>query len=440
MRELLKNRYFQLSFISICYGLWVLWLDNYWFFSGYLIIIEIYFIKKINWRFWYKKNTPYKFKHELADTFVLALFLAIFIRTFFLEVFVIPTESMEKTLMTGDFIFVSKLHYGPRMPVTPLGIPFTHNTIPGTKTKSYLSFLKLPLKRLGGFRDIKRNDVLVFNLPVGDTVMASNPQQDYYQLKRKKSYDFNANNIKKHYHPIDKRDYYIKRCLGLPGDTLFIKQGKVFINKKYYTDPKKLQHTYYVKTNDKEIPDDKLKELGVWKGDINLNKATWLYEMPLTENMARELAKYDGVQGIRKQEKVEASVFNYTIFPYSNFYLWTEDNYGPVIIPKKNDTVMLNARNICLYERIIETYEKNKPEVKNDKVFINGKQTDKYVFKKDYYFVIGDNRHNSFDSRYWGFVPFDHIVGKAIFVWFSVDRHETGLRKIRWKQLFKIIR
>ena len=422
------------------FSLWILWLDNFWFFAGEILIIEACLIRKINWRFWHKKGSPEKFKHEIFDAMALALILALLVRIFIVEVFVIPSTSMENTLKPGDYIFVSKLHYGPRMPVTPLSIPFTHNYIPGTNIRSYVPGVTLPVKRLKGFGDVQLGDIIVFNLPVGDTVIMGNDELDYYSLKRQGGNDSLAYAVKTQYHTLDKRQYFIKRCVALPGDNLYIDHGEIFVNNQKSVFSQKILFNYLIKTDGNEIPYQVLKDLGISYQDVKLNKKNWLYEIPLTKEQADNIAKIDGIQLVLKVEKMEGSVFNYTIFPYSIHHIWAEDYFGPFYIPEKNKTIQINIYNLPLYKRIIETYEGNKVILTNNKIFINGEEKESYTFKKNYYFMMGDNRHNSFDSRFWGVVPEDHIVGKAVFIWFSVNENEKGLRKIRENQIFKIIR
>lgn len=440
MPGIIKNKIIQLVLFSSIYCLWVLWIGNLWLFIGLLVIIEITLIKKVKWRFWKNKNNPGSLKDDMLDTAFLAIIIAVFLRTFIAGVFVIPSPSMENTLKDGDFILVSKLHYGPRMPMTPVNIPFLYNIIPGTYNRSYIKNVNFPYKRLKGFSKVKREDVIVFNLPIGDKVIARDTDIDYYAFKRQTDIANPLDSVDVLTHPIDKRQYYIKRCVGLPGDTLAVKNGQVVINGNKSLNLENIKYNYLIKTDGNEIPYNILKKLKISFDEIKLNKSTWLYELSLTESDAKEIEALPTIKGIRKVERSEGSVFNYSIFPYSIHHLWAEDNFGPLLIPKKGLTVSIDIFNLPLYRRVIEIYEGKKLRLSNDKIYINEELKNNYTFEKDYYFVMGDNRHNSFDSRFWGFVPENHIVGKAIFVWFSYNKRERGLKSVRWNQIFKIIK
>ncbi len=428
------------------YTILVSWFGNYWLFLGIIILIDIYITRWVNWTFWKKRkkeNGKPKFKTELLDAFIIALLLVLFLRILFIEPFTVLTSSMERTILAGDYIFVNKLEYGPRLPQTLLSMPFSHNTLPFAKeTRSYLTWIKLPYKRLPGIRKIKNYDIVVFNFPEGDSVVMNFPKTDetYYTLIRKHGREQVLNNYKINTHPVDKREYYIKRCTGIPGDTIRIIHGKAYINGKKEIEPEKLQYNYFVKSENKEIDNSIFEELNISIYDINYNSLNSIYEIPLTREGYTRIKKYECVKAIRKHESVDPLASNRQIFPFSDNYLWTEDNFGALVVPKKNETVDINTANLPLYSRIIAVYEKNDLKVINDSVFINGKFANNYKFKMDYYFMMGDNRHNSNDSRFWGFVPEDHIIGKAMFVWLSLDKNKKAFRKIRWKRMFKSIK
>jgi signal peptidase I len=439
VKQLIKNRYFQFGISASLYTLWTLWLENYWFFFGLALLIEIYFIKKINWRFWHKKGQPKKLKHEIADAFAIAIFLLVFIKIFLFETWSVNSHSMENTAIPGDFVLISKLHYGPRMPATLLGLPLPDNIFPGAATKSYVDWLQLPYKRLKGFGKVKSGDVVTYNLPIGDTVIAGNKGHDFYKLKRQYPHQ-PLDNLAIVSHPLDKRPIYMGRVVAGPGNILQIMNGDILVNQALVEQPKTIKHNYVVQLKGNINP-SQLAE----KSKIRLNLTDWdpsatLNQIPLTEAEAVKIEKLDLVNGLRKVVKTEGSVFNYSIFPYSIHHLWAEDNYGPIYVPKKGDSIALNMYNLPLYQRAIETYEKNKLEARNGSIYINGEEKKNYTFTQDYYFVLGDNRHNAFDSRFWGFVPADHIIGKALFIWLSINKSEEGIKRIRVHNMFNLIR
>ena len=440
-----KNPFFKLFIATVIYTLFVVWFENYWFLIGLLILFDIYITKFVNWTFWKKRERAKrkrKFLSDLIDAFVVAAIFAYFLRLFFIEAFTIPTSSMEKTINVGDYIFVNKLSYGPRLPMTPLSLPFTHNTIPFTKTrKSYFTFFQLPYKRLHGFGRVHHSDLVVFNFPEGDTIIFDYPKIDetYYTLARRYGSDFLKKNYKIKTRPLDKREYYIKRCIGIPGDTVALIHGIAFINGKKEKQPPNLQYNYFF-IADKDLDSSIFRDLNISLYDISYNEYNSIYEVPLTKGQLEDIRKYKQVKGIRRHESIDPMAINTQVFPFSSKYLWTEDNFGPVVIPEKNTTVEISVDNLPLYSRIISAYEHNKLVVTGDSIFINDTLSDKYTFKMDYYFMLGDNRHNSNDSRFWGFVPEDHIIGKAFFVWLSIDKNNQSKRKIRWENMFKFIR
>lgn len=379
---------------------------------------------------------------EWVDAIIFAVIAATIIRMFMVEAYTIPTSSMEKSLLVGDFLFVSKLSYGPKLPNTPLSFPFVHHTMPLTQfTKSYVEWIKWPYYRFLGLTHIKNNDVVVFNYPDGDTVALKVQNQSYYGLVR----DYGRQRVwndKVNFgdiiaRPVDKRENYIKRCIAIPGDTLQIIDQVVYINGKTSELPKQAQFKYLVTTDGSRINPKALDRLGVTEQVLMAQQDE--YEITLTNEAAEKLKGFTNVVEVKKIIQ-PMGFWQFNTFPFDSAYSWNVDNYGPLVMPRAGTTVQLNSKNIVLYERIIKAYELNDLEIKGEKILINGKQVTEYTFKLDYYWMMGDNRHNSADSRYWGFVPSDHIVGKAVFVWLSLDKNKSLLNgKIRFNKLMRPI-
>lgn len=359
----------------------------------------------MNWKFW-KSDRPKSKTREWIDAIVFAVIAATIIRSFLIEAFTIPTPSMEKTLMVGDFLFVSKVNYGARTPMTPLSIPFMHQEIPLFGVKSYSEAWKLPYYRLPGFADVERNDIVVFNYPLEDD------------------------------RPIDKQTHYIKRCVGLPGDTLQVADRILYINNDKAMQPRKSQFVYDIKTIGSGLSERVLNKYDITDGGPAYSPGEYRY--CLTPEAAAALKKLPNVTGIQAMTMPKGQFEDY-IFPFDPVMRWNMDNYGPLVIPKKGASVTLSQENIALYRRIITVYEGHTLEERNGVFSIDGKTTTQYTFGQDYFFMMGDNRHNSADSRFWGFVPEDHIVGKAVFIWMSWDSNASFLGKIRWSRLFNII-
>jgi len=374
---------------------------------------------------------------EWLDALVFAIVAATLIRTFFFEAYTIPTGSMEGTMLVNDYLFVSKLAYGPRVPMTPLAVPLVHNTMPITGGKSYSEAVHWGYHRIPGFGHVERNDVVVFNYPGGDTVMAEEPEADYYQACRVNGRD----NIIGRYtiitRPVDKEENYIKRCIGLPGDVLEIKNARVYINGAPNVLFPHSKLTYLVKTTGGAPAVD--ADLEPYENGYNPPPGYLAYYLENDQvDMVRKAKNVVSVDvwmlypaGVSPRDPGE------WVFPLDTAnYKWNRDNFGPLTIPKAGVTVTLTPQNIAIYRRVIRNYEGNTLEEKDGKIIINGKEATSYTFKMDYYWMMGDNRHNSLDSRYWGFVPIDHVVGKAWFVWLSYG--EGGLLKdMRWKRLFR---
>ena len=439
-----KNPYVRLFILSSVYSLWVAWIKVYILLFGIIILFDICLTRFINWRFW-RKRLPFGKKQsmitELFDAFIWAAVLTVFVRTFLFEAYSNPSSSMEKTLLVGDYYMVSKMRYGPRMPITPVTIPLTHNVLPFTNNKpSYLSYWQLPYKRLKGFYAIHNYDVVVFNYPEGDTVIREFPEKSYYSMARQ----FGVNHMHKYYdlvyRPVDKRDNYAKRVIGIPGDSVKIEHGRVFVNNLPEVTISGRQFNYNVKAKSTHQDSIYLEQLGVQFYDLTFNEYNSIFSFPLTKEMYRRLLNENYFKAITKFENLDHSKANKQIFPFDENFPWTEDNFGPVYVPKKYDKVKLTLANLPLYKRIISVYEKNVLEVKGDSIYINDMLTDEYYFKMNYYFMLGDNRHNSNDSRYWGFVPENHIVGKVKFVWLSIGKEGSRKDKIRFDRMLKPIR
>ncbi|MCS6821814.1 MAG: signal peptidase I [Microscillaceae bacterium] len=380
-----------------------------------------------------KKKSVFR---EWLDAIIFAVIAATLIRWLFLEAFTIPTPSMEKSLLVGDFLFVSKVHYGARTPKTLLQLPLTHQTIWFTKIPSYLEWIQLPYGRLTfppfAWTTIKNGDVVVFNYPVPE--------------RQGETEKFN-------YYPTDLKTNYIKRCVGIAGDSLEIKDMKVFINGKPFKNHPQTQQEYKI-VSTTSINEKIFKRLDIT--DIVLanrqeDDKFFTYYAHLTPEKAQELKKMEFIKEVTI-DMMPKGMPDRTTFPsraaglfpddevadYTQTFSWNKDNFGPLLIPKKGMTIKLTKENAILYEYVIKKYEGNKNvKFENGKISINGKVLDKYTFKQNYYFMMGDNRHNSQDSRFWGFVPEDHIVGKAAFIWLSLDAKESWLKKIRWNRFFK---
>ncbi|MBF4465533.1 signal peptidase I [Flavobacterium sp. LC2016-12] len=376
----------------------------------------------------YNANRSLTPENKTADTvssLLFAIIVATLVHTYVVQPYTIPTSSLEKSLLIGDFLFVSKLNYGPRVPMTTVALPMVHDSIPLTKRKSYLSWPQLPYFRLPAFEKIKRTDIVVFNWPV-DTV------HYFYEPKGRPGV------IK----PIDKRSNYVKRCVGIPGDSLSIKDGYVYINGKKLVLPEraKPQYSYKIALDEKTPIDLEalLKELNVNLVDVrgfrDNNKRDTLFIGALTEANAERMKTIPGITGVVREI---ATGNDDRIFPHIN--KWNEDNFGPIYIPEAGKTVALTNESLPFYKEIITNYEHNTLQIDGSHFIINGKQTNSYTFKQNYYWMMGDNRHNSEDSRYWGYVPEDHIVGKPVFIWLSWDTNGKGINKVRWDRVFTTV-
>jgi signal peptidase I len=454
--------------VLVLYLLFLYWVKSWWGLLVIPFIFDVYITKKIKWQWWKEAEKPVKFVMSWVDALVFALVAVYFINQFFFQNYVIPSSSLEKSLLTGDYLFVSKVSYGPRIPQTPLTMPLTQHTLPVVECKSYLEWPHWDYRRVKGLGPIQLNDIVVFNYPAGDTLCSAPQYQafDYYQMCYGIGYQLYPNrpnpdslsaDLRFKYfdaiyeagrqairqnqveygeiitRPADRRENYVKRCVGLPGQTLQIKNRIVYLDGKANKEPENVQYTYYVRLK-QSLPEELMEELGISMEDLtSLNTVGYL---PLTKHAVEVLqGRKDLVESIR----LNTDANELEIYPLNGNKHWTRDNYGPVWIPKKGEKIALTMDNIAIYERPIKVYEGNDLEIKDGKILINGQEAKEYTFKMDYYWMMGDNRHNSADSRYWGFVPEDHIVGKPIFIWWSSDPDRHGISGIRWSRLGRIV-
>ena len=458
IQEFLSNKYFRFGLAATIYILWVIWLGNFWWLFGLVVVFDIYLSKKVNWSFWKSRKKKNSVWIEWLDALIFAVIAVTIINIFLFQNYKIPTPSMEKSLLIGDHLYVSKVSYGPRVPSTPLAFPFTNNTMPLVGGKSYLEWINRPFKRLAGFGDVKNNDAVVFNFPAGDTVVVRYPERSYYSIVRDyakqieendrrygrpektwKEYLVDGRNQVRNefdvvYHPVDRRDNYIKRCIAIPGDTLLIREGRVFINSEPVEIFEGVQHRYHIQTNGTPINPKAFERLNVARDDQE-QLGNGAYIVPLTDESAEKLKGFTNVISVNKYQSARKE-YNFQIFPHDTAYKWTLDNFGPLWMPSKGTTIPLTLENLPMYKRIIEAYEGNSLSVQDSLIFINGEAVTEYTFRMGYYYMIGDNRHYSSDCRYWGYVPEDHILGKPKFIWLSLDQDKRLLGKIRWKRMF----
>ncbi|MCK4922676.1 MAG: S26 family signal peptidase [Bacteroidales bacterium] len=458
MFEIIKGKYFRFGLAAALFLLFIIWLGNYWFLFGLPIIFDIYVSRKVNWTFWKKREGKNSAFIEWLDALIFAFVAVALINIYLFQNYKIPTPSMESTMLVGDHLYVSKVSYGPRAPITPLSFPFAQNRIRNTET--YLKWLQLDYKRLKGFGNVKRNDIVVFNFPAGDTVVLENSAVSYYSIVRStamdtKMSDLNSGRpvkdwidyensaikrIRSQTHivdrPIDRRDNYIKRCVAVPGDSLEIIHGKVYINGEPQPAFEGIQYDYTVQTNGRPLNPRALEDFDLPLSSLGIQYNP-RYSFQLSEQKAnRLLTEIDDIIKVTKRER---SGYNYLLFPHSESYRWNEDNFGPVWMPKEGVTVDLNLESLPFYKRIIKGYEANTLRVEGEDIYINDILSTSYTFKMDYYWMMGDNRHSSSDSRYWGYVPENHIVGKPKFIWLSLNKNKKFLSKIRFNRFFKIV-
>lgn len=468
MPKATRRQWTLFGVVTALYLLFLLWVGSWWGLLVVPFIYDLYISRKINWGWW--RNSPDPIVRTVmswVDAIVFALVAIYFINQYFFQNFVIPSSSLEKTLLTGDYLLVSKLSYGPRIPQTPLTMPLTQHNLPAWLGggKSYIEWPQWDYRRVKGLGRVEVGDIVVFNYPSGDTVASNFQNQDYYGLVYStgaqalginepsdslspqeqrtafaKIYSIGQQILKQSTEigeiisrPVDRRENYVKRCVAVAGQTLQIKNNDIYINGKKQARPENMQLVYNVRF--KQAPSvEFLKENGVTREDLSRAGEGQVISMPLTAQLYKYFEQHPEVATIEGKEPS----YNHWLFPLNMAKNWTTSDYGPIWIPKKGETVQLSLANLPLYERCIAVYEGNKLEVKGDKILINGKVAANYTFKLDYYWMMGDNRDLSADSRFWGFVPEDHIVGKPLMVWLSLDPDYGFMDgKIRWNRTFK---
>ena len=455
------TRWIRFGLVATIFVAWVIWLGSPWVLIFLPLLADIYLTQYINYG-WWKECKPSLLRTVMGwvDAIVYALVLVYFLFAFVGQNYQIPSSSLEKSLLVGDYLWVNKMIYGPRVPNTPIHFPLAQNTIPYINCKSYVDYPQWDYKRLKGFRNVERYDIVVFNFPAGDTVALKVQNPDYYTLVNQNGRTAVWTNKQVFgdiiYRPVDRRENYVKRCVGLPGDRLKIKNDIVYINGKALNEPENVQYNYFIQTAGGQITDELWEKVGVSVDDrnyvpvdnpdmaygvemlgmkVNSNGTiNPIYQAPLTKQMVAELKAMPEIGNVVKVPTQE--VIN--VFPLVHNYGWTRADMGEIWIPKKGSTLHLTEYNLPMYARAITAYEHNTLEVRDGNILINGKATDRYTFKMDYYWMMGDNRDNSADSRYWGFVPEDHIVGSPMFVIISLDK-DKGLfdGKIRTDRFFK---
>ena len=460
MKKITTKRWIKFGIAAVLYTLFAFWMRNAWLLFGLILIVDIFLTQIIPWSGWKKsKNPQVRSVLEGVDDILFALIAVYFINIFLFQNYQIPSSSLEKSLLVGDYLFVSKLSYGPRVPNTPVSFPLVQNTLPILGSKSYLDWPHWDYKRVKGLGEVERNDIVVFNFPAGDTIALKVQNPDYYSLIEMYGRD-RVNSDKATfgeviYRPVDKRENYVKRAIGMPGDTIQLIDNQVYIDGKMAENPKDMQYNYYVSTDGSLLNDDQFRLLDVSKDDRimvsdGVNNTPTLaflgftpdangaykpvYRLPLTMSALEKAKKMALIQEII----IEPDIMGGSTYPAVYDTGWTRDNFGPLWIPKKGESIELNPETVALYERCIRNYENNTLEEKDGQYYINGKPAKAYTFQYDYYWMMGDNRHNSADSRSWGFVPEDHVVGKPIMIWLSLDKDRPLLKGgIRWDRMFR---
>lgn len=465
----IKKNWIKCGCLIILYLIFLVWVQSWWGLVIVPLIFDAYITRKIKWNWWKNsQNVAVRTVMSWVDAIIFALVAVYFVNLYFFQNYQIPSSSLEKSLLVGDYLFVSKMSYGARIPNTPLSMPLAQHTLPVLNCKSYIEYPQWDYKRVAGFGTPQRGDIVVFNFPAGDSVAVGYPDQDLYSLsydigiqscnpipidslslpEQRKAYAFLYGIGRKYinenpqlfgevtYRPVDRRENYVKRCIAVPGDSLRIVGGQVYVNHKKQKNPENMQFKYFVFT-DGPFDEDTLHDLGISLEDAaNYNTQQSYYELPLTEATRKSLLKLKRVHRIERFTDAQGGN---GVYPQNLNTHWTRDNYGPIWIPKKDATIKLSLANLAIYERCITAYEGHTLRATDQgEIFIDNKKTNTYTFKMDYYWMMGDNRHNSLDSRYWGFVPEDHVVGKPILVWLSLDKDRSLFNGgIRWSRIFK---
>jgi signal peptidase I len=453
-----KKQWIKCTIWSIIYILFIVWVGNFWWLFLLPFIFDLFITKYIPYDWWKKYKTTNKTLYTICswvDAIVFALIAVYFINLYLFQNYQIPTSSLEKSLLVGDFLFVSKASYGPRIPNTPLSFPLVQHTFPNWLGggKSYIDKPHWDYKRLKGFDSIERNDIVVFNFPAGDTVATLQQNPDYYTLCYYNGRQIVTTNKNVFgdivYRPVDRRENYVKRCVAIAGDSLQIINNQIYVNGQPQEKIEGIQYNYFVQTDGTFLNSHFLESLNISVDDrqkingyalqkeveyMGLNPELPIYHFPLTAESKNKLAQNRHIIKII----TEPEWFGGEVFPLGGNTQWTRDNFGPIYIPKKGATIALTINELPIYERIIRNYEENELTIQDSTIYINGEIADTYTFKMDYYWMMGDNRHKSSDSRYWGYVPEDHIVGRPVFIWLSLDKDKTLFNgKIRWKRFFK---
>ncbi len=469
IKEVKTTRWIRFGIVSLIFFLWVAWLGNWWVSLAYILLFDIYITGYIPLTWWKKsKNATVRTVMSWVDAILYALVLVYFVFIFIGQNYQIPSSSLEKSLLVGDYLWVNKMAYGPRVPNTPLHFPLVQNTLPILNTKSYIEWPQWSYHRLKGLGNVERGDIVVFNVPSGDTVSTKITNPDYYTLVKMFG-RYAVHNDKERfgdiiYRPVDRRENYVKRAIGLPGERIKIVDGTVYIDGKPLEAPKNVQFNYWFQVKERNLTDAEWDDLGISADDRHIvplspeDAAGWqsigfnvsddgkgptIYGAPLTAEMIKKLRANPNITNIAQIPATpEAPGF---LYPEGVADNWTRADYAKDIhpqglwIPRKGATIALNARTWAIYNRAIKNYEHNNDAyLDGDTVYIGGKPAKTYTFKMDYYFMLGDNRDNSLDSRYWGFVPEDHVVGKPMVVLVSFDKDKSLFNGgIRWERVFK---